>query len=284
MNKRTVKSQATDAVELAVYEAGDPRGASIVFIHGFSQSHLSWAKQFADAGLQRQFHLVAFDLRGHGDSGKPLTAQAYRDSRLWADDLKSVIDAVCARPPCLVGWSYAGRVINDYLALFGDSALSAINFVDATSTADPAVFGAAAGLMRPMTSEDADVAAQAVMPFLHACFAQQPSDAELQEMARFNNQTPAQVRRFMSGRPTDYDAVLAKVKVPVLVTHGELDAVMTVAMGEHTARQIPHARLSLYAGTGHSPFYEQPVRFNAELTALMGDAWPRGNAQSRIGV
>lgn len=265
---RVVRSRATDNVDLAVYEAGNREGGSIVFIHGFSQSHLSWEKQFADPALLRQFHLVAFDLRGHGNSGKPLVPEAYRDSRRWADDVKSVIDAVCAKPPCLVGWSYAGRVVNDYLGVYGDAALSSINFVDATSTADPSTLGRSAALMRPMASDDANTAARAVEPFLHACFERQPTDAEFREMVRFNNQTPPQVRRFLAGRPADYDSALRKVKVPVLVTHGELDQISAVAMSQHTIRQIPQALLSLYPGTGHSPFFEQPARFNTELIAL----------------
>src|SRR5690606_33616981 len=91
----------------------------IVFIHGYSQSHECWDRQFADAALLRDFHLIAFDLRGHGKSGKPLQADAYRDPQRWADDVRTVIEASCARPPCLVGWSYAGRVINDYVGATG---------------------------------------------------------------------------------------------------------------------------------------------------------------------
>ena len=36
-----------------------------------------------------------------------------------------------------------------------------------------------------------------------------------------------------------------------------------------SAAQIPGARLSLYDGVGHSPFFEDPTRFNRELAALV---------------
>jgi len=265
---RTIASQASDGVPLAVYEAGNRQGRPIIFIHGYSQSHASWGRQFADARLRRDFHLVAFDLRGHGKSGKPMTAEAYRDPRRWADDVRSVIEATCARPPCLVGWSYAGRVVNDYLGAYGDAGLAAINYVDATSTGNPAMLGRSAARMRPLASEDPKTAADAVEPFLRACFERQPSEAELREMIRFNNETPAAVRRYMGGRPADYDAVLRKVRVPVLVTHGRLDQISAVSMSEYTASLIPQALLSIYEGVGHSPFYEDPARFNAELAAL----------------
>ncbi|WP_157666711.1 alpha/beta fold hydrolase [Bordetella genomosp. 13] len=265
---RTVTSQAEDGVPLAVYETGNRQGRPIVFIHGYTQSHESWSKQFADAGLRRDFHLIAFDLRGHGKSGKPMTAEAYRDPRRWAGDVRAVIEATCRQRPCLVGWSYAGRVMNDYLGAYGDAGLAAINYVDATSTANPAMLGRSAALMRPLASEDPKAAAEAVEPFLRACFEKQPPEAELREMIRFNKETPPAVRRFMGGRPADYDDVLRKVRVPVLITHGRLDQISAVAMSEYTASLIPHARLSIYEGVGHSPFYEDPARFNAELATL----------------
>lgn len=265
---RTVKSRAVDGVDLAVFEAGNRRGQPIVFIHGYTQSHESWGRQFSDPALLRDFHLVAFDLRGHGKSGKPMVEQAYRDPRRWADDVRSVIEATCARPPCLVGWSYAGRVVNDYLGVYGDAAISAINYVAATSTGNPAMLGRSAALMRPLAADDPATAAGAVEPFLRACFEQQPSEAELREMVRFNNETPAAVRRFLGGRPAQYDEALRKVRVPVLVTHGRLDQISAVSMSKYTASLIPQALLSIYEGVGHSPFYEDPARFNAELAAL----------------
>ena len=42
-----------DGVPLAVYEAGDPAGPEILFIHGFSQSALSWLRQMTSATLAR---------------------------------------------------------------------------------------------------------------------------------------------------------------------------------------------------------------------------------------
>jgi pimeloyl-ACP methyl ester carboxylesterase len=40
------------------------------------------------------------------------------------------------------------------------------------------------------------------------------------------------------------------------------------AIAEHHARLIPHAKTSWYEGIGHTPFREEPDRFNAELRAF----------------
>ena len=92
----------------------NPNGPSIVFIHGFSQSNLSWMRQ-TNSDLTKDFHIVTYDLRGHGNSDKPLEAARYRDGKVWADEVQAVIDAAGLKRPVLVGWSYAGRVMSDYV-------------------------------------------------------------------------------------------------------------------------------------------------------------------------
>ena len=65
-------------MHLLVAEVGDPAKPGILFIHGFAQSYLSFGRQF-DSDLAKTYHLVAFDLRGHGGSSKPDRADAYKD-------------------------------------------------------------------------------------------------------------------------------------------------------------------------------------------------------------
>ena len=55
---------------------------------------------------------------------------------------------------------------------------------------------------------------------------------------------------------------------PVLIAHGLDDEVVLPAMSKHHAELIPHAKTSYYEGIGHSPFLEDPERFNAELLAF----------------
>lgn len=269
LERRTITSSASDGVRLAVFEAGNRAGPPIVFVHGFSQSHESWERQLQDPALLREFHLVAYDLRGHGASDKPLVPEAYKDGRKWADDLRSVIDATCKGRPCVVPWSYGGRVVNDYLTVYGDQGLSAINYVAATSTGDRSALGRSFALLLDMLSDDPAKAQRGTEAFLRACFEKQPAPAAMAEMVRFNNETPVAVRKLLGGRPADYDAALQKVKVPVLVTHGRHDQISAVAMSQYTVSKIPQARLSLYEDAGHSTFYEDAGRFNSELAEFM---------------
>ena len=86
-------------------EWGQADGPPILFIHGWSQNHLCWAKQYESA-LADEFRLVAYDLRGHGMSEAPLEPEHYTDGELWADDVAAIIDQLGLDRPVLVGWSY----------------------------------------------------------------------------------------------------------------------------------------------------------------------------------
>ncbi|MBB5916318.1 pimeloyl-ACP methyl ester carboxylesterase [Nocardia transvalensis] len=99
--RRTVHS---GDVRLAVYEYGDPRAETLVLVHGITDTHRVWdqvARMLADS-----FHVVTYDVRGHGRSTEPARARDYRLDRL-TDDLYAVLDAVSPRRPAHVaghGW------------------------------------------------------------------------------------------------------------------------------------------------------------------------------------
>ena len=107
-------------------EAGNPNGQPILFIHGFSQCGLCWGRQF-NSDLANDHRLVAMDMRGHGLSDKP--RDAYRDSRLWADDVNAVVQSLRLDQPILTGWSYGPLLILDYIRHYGESAIGGIHFV-----------------------------------------------------------------------------------------------------------------------------------------------------------
>jgi pimeloyl-ACP methyl ester carboxylesterase len=88
-------------------------------------------------------------------------------------------------------------------------------------------------------------------------------------MLAFNMMVPPKVRVGLSGRPLDATAVMSKLTIPVLVTHGAEDKNAKLDTAKYTASVIPGAKLSVYDGIGHSPFYEDAARFNSELAAFV---------------
>ena len=268
---KPINVETPDGLTISAQEWGNPAGPEILFIHGFSQSSMSWMRQ-VDSDLAKEFRIVTYDLRGHGNSDKPVEPERYRDSKAWGDEVQAVIDAAGLKRPVLVGWSYAGRVISDYVTTHGADKIAGINFVDASIKFDPALVGENLKNLPLMTSDDLATNIAATRTFVHGCFSKQPSADDFETMLAFNMMVPAKVRAGLSGRPLDATEVMSKLKIPVLVTHGAEDRNAKVGVAKYTASVIPGAKLSIYEGIGHSPFYEDATRFNTELAAFVRSA------------
>jgi pimeloyl-ACP methyl ester carboxylesterase len=257
-----------DGLNLAVQEWGNPRGAEILFIHGFNQSHLSWQRQVEDPALAADFRMITFDLRGHGSSDKPLDKARYAHDR-WGDDVAAIMRACGLRRPVIAGWSLGGNVICDYVRSFGTQNLAGINFVSAATKSEHQFFGPGRINYPKMFSEDLATNIAATRAFLRACFERQPTEDEFETMLAFNMVVPPPVRAGVLGRPPNAGDALPEIRCPVLVTHGDADRILLVGLGKFTAAAVKGAKLSLYAGVGHAPFWEDTPRFNRELAEFV---------------
>ena len=271
--RRLHRISGGDGLPLLVAEAGRPDGPPIVLLHGFSQCHLCWYRQF-EGRLAGRFRLIAPDLRGHGGSAKPERPDAYSDGRLWADDLAAVIDTLGLRRPVVAAWSYGGAVVGDYLRHHGAAGLAGVNFVGAVvklgATALPLLGPDLRDSTPGLLSSDPGRNVVAARRFVRGTSAG-PMSGEDHDLAMASTMmvTPA-VRRFVLGRTEDYDDVLAGVSLPVLVTIGASDSMVSPRMGEHIAAVTPGARLSRYPAVGHAPFLEARERFDRELADFAG--------------
>jgi pimeloyl-ACP methyl ester carboxylesterase len=160
----------------------------------------------------------------------------------------------------------------DYLATHGASRLAGINFVDAAIKVNPALIGDNLKNLPLMMSEDLATNIAATRAFVHGCFSRQPGADDFETMLAFNMMVPPKVRAGLGGRPLDATDLMSRLKLPVLVTHGAEDRNAKVGVARYTASTIPGARLSIYEGIGHAPFYEDAARFNTELAGFVRDA------------
>lgn len=254
-------------VHLHVVEAGNPGGRPILFIHGLSQSWLSWNRQF-DSELARDYRLVAMDMRGHGLSEKP--RDVYADSRLWADDIRAVIDNLKLDHPVLCGWSYGSLAILDYLRHHGEDRIAGINLVGAITKlgSDAALSVITAEFLNcvpGLFSTDAEESVRSLESVLRLCFVQEPPAADLYRMLGYSVSVPPHVRQALFSRAFDNDDLLPRIRKPVLITHGANEAVVKLeAVDQHKAG-LTHAQVHIVPNTGHAPFYEDAPAFNRRL-------------------
>lgn len=257
-------------VGLEVFDIGPEDAPPILLIHGWSQHHLSWERQYP---LSDGFRLIMPDLRGHGASEKPDRADAYDTSLPWATDMSTIIEALSLDRPVMLGWSMGGAVAGDYIKHFGDNKISGFCLVGSFATtgshmaaqarearaADEAVVAAG------MTSSDQAANLNATLGFVRACFHKQPDETDLARMVGFNMLCPPLARKSSRQRDEDYRPYLGKLRVPALVLSGAHDRPAPPMIAKEAAAAIPSAKALVYEDCGHSPFWEEPDRFNTDL-------------------
>jgi non-heme chloroperoxidase len=259
-------------LRLHVREWGRADGPPILFLHGWSQSHLSWHMQY-ESELADEFRLVAFDLRGHGMSDAPLGPQHYTHPGLWAYDLAAIVEELELARPVLVGWSYGAFVICDYLRAYGQDRIGAIEFVGGAVKLGDAAFGPLIGPgfldhFANATSDDLPTSILGMRGLITAFSATGLPSAEAETLLAASMTVPARIRANLAARERDCDEVLRSLKLPLLVTQGRSDTIVLPAMAEHILAVCPTAEASWYEGIAHVPHLEAPERFNRELAEL----------------
>jgi non-heme chloroperoxidase len=259
-------------LQLHVREWGKAEGPPILFIHGWSQNHLCWDKQYESA-LRDEFRLVAYDLRGHGMSEAPLGPENYTDGKLWADDLAAIIGQLHLERPVLVGWSYGAFVICDYVRAYGHDRIAAVNLVEGAVKLGESAFGTLIGPgfldhFADATADDLPTNIRGMRAFLKDCAAKPLPADDFETALCWNMVVAPRIRASLAARQIDGDDVLRTLMVPLLVTQGRADTVVLPAMAEHILAICPAAEASWYEGVGHLPHLQEPERFNRELAAL----------------
>jgi pimeloyl-ACP methyl ester carboxylesterase len=269
-------------VQLHVVETGNSGGRPILFIHGNSQSSLAWRRQL-DSELARDHRLVAMDLRGHGLSDKP--RDAYGDSRLWADDVRAVIEVLDLDRPVLSGWSYGSLVILDYIRHYGEERIGGLHIVDGitklgSDAAMSVITQEFLSLVPGLFSTDVEESVGGLESFLRTFFVQQPSVSDQYLMLGYIVSVPPHVRQSLLSRAIDNDDLLPGIHKPVLITHGAKDAIVKLdAVDQHKAG-LAHAQIHVMPDSGHAPFWEDAAAFNRRLRTFveMCAVTPAGHA------
>lgn len=257
-----------DGLTLAATRHGPATGPEVLLVHGLGQSRLSWSRQTGGT-LAETCRIVSYDLRGHGDSSKPDDIAAYADPALWAADLHAVIEAAGFSRPIVVGWSLGGLVAGHYLKRHGPDRVAGLNLVGAVTRLAPELLGQAAlAHVEALSSADFAVRTGAIASFLAACFAVPPPEADFRRMLVFNGMVPRAVQQAVPTLDDDgLDDVWANVP-RLLVTWGDEERHTRFEMSQRVLDLNPAARMSVFEGAAHAPFYERPERFNRELAAF----------------
>lgn len=274
-----------DAIPLAVSSVGPEDAPEILFLHGIGHARDSYALQM-ESSLAERYRMVSFDLRGHGQSGKPWRDEDYADPAIWAEDVRAVMAATGLRRPIVVAWSYGGFVAADILRVLGQDSISGIVLVNTTGGMSPIhmdegpmpadLTQAYAQLAIPTVSNHAG-AISALSKYLVA------GEAGLkwaQSTERLGLLLPPYVRSALRAHRTENSDLPAQVTIPILLVHGSEDFNVTDDVVREFRATLQNSTASRFDGAGHSPFAEDSARFNRELAAFTTENWRQSDAPS----
>lgn len=258
-------------VPLNVVTAGSPDSPAILFIHGIGQSHYSFVHQL-NSDLADDYFLVAFDLRGHGASGKPWLAEDYGPAKVWAEDVAAVLAATGAERPVVVAWSYGTLVVMDYIREYGADTLTGVNLTGALGALVPYRMSADdpntkefLRLRELRSSPDLADNIRANESMVQWLTAMPVSKQDRELFQAFGLMFPAYARSAMMQRQLNNQDLLDQLSLPVLFSLGDKDNPLQLEDGAALDANHDNISLSVFQDAGHSVFFEQPKRFNSEL-------------------
>ncbi len=118
---KALVATAPDGTRIAYDTEGT--GPALMLVHGGGQTRQSWKPGYVDR-LSKRFTVISVDLRGIGDSDKPMTEKAYALDAMLAD-LLAVADAAGAARFHVWGFGH-GATISRYLAARSDRVMAAV--------------------------------------------------------------------------------------------------------------------------------------------------------------
>jgi pimeloyl-ACP methyl ester carboxylesterase len=227
--------------------------------------------------LARHFRVVVYDGRGNGKSDRPTSAEAYAEWE-YAEDALAVLDATGTEQAVVVGFSWGGQW-SLILAENHPERVRAVCFLGA----GPGLSGEPFAYDAYPFDEELDTEEGwakenrhywlrdwpgYVEFFFSQCFTEPHSTKQIEDAVGWGLETtPATMLLIEEApvlEPAEAHELCARLACPVLVVHGEEDAIVPYAEGVALA-DATRGRLVTFQGSGHCLQARDPVRFNLLL-------------------
>jgi pimeloyl-ACP methyl ester carboxylesterase len=295
---RTRTVAADDGVPLSVEQINPATGGkpdlTVVFVHGFALSRLSWHFQRRDLAKLTgpKVSLVLYDQRGHGRSGEPSEESCTIDQ--LGRDLDVILRSVVPDGPLvLVGHSMGGMTImalaEQQPELFADRVRGVA--LIGTSAGEVGRRGLPRPLLskyNPLTRTVGDIAAwqPGIADWVRSAGGGVTRQA-VRWLAFGDRSVPSSLVDFMVGMLAVTPVAVLAHFVPTLGTHnrfaalvglrhaqvlvlsGDHDQLTPFSHAERIAEELPDAKLVRASGAGHMVMLEQPDLVTDELTELL---------------
>ena len=267
-----------NGLQLHQLDWGNPDATPLVFVHGYTSTAEAFngpARRYRD-----RFHIVATDVRGHGDSAWSPTGAYQRADQV--SDLEGIVDALGFDRFALIGTSMGGNIAMAYAAAhverltrlvindIGPDVESGSARITANVAARPSEFA---------TFDDAVAFARESAPKVM----EQLTDEEQRELvaSRVRRNTderwtwkldPEYVTQRLVAGPTQRPGweALAQITCPTLVVWAMESDVLSKGQAHKMIEVLPRAELVAVPNMVHAPTLREPAAV-AALDRFLGD-------------
>jgi pimeloyl-ACP methyl ester carboxylesterase len=272
------------------HRAGE--GPLLVLLHGIASTADTWAP--VAAGLAAGHTVLAPDLLGHGASAKP---RGDYSLGAYASGVRDLVAALGHDSATVVGHSLGGGIAMQFAYQFPERV-------------DRLVLISSGGLGRevhPILRASTLPGSELVLALLGGGWVRAAGGAVAGALSRLGLKAGEDLAGVTAGiaslgdagargafvhtaraaidpggqRVSATDRLYLAAALPTLIVWGECDPIIPVAHGRAAHAAIPGSRLEVFAGAGHFPHREDPVRFVSLLEGFVRSTAPAAIAESR---
>jgi pimeloyl-ACP methyl ester carboxylesterase len=268
------------------------RGPLLVLLHGIAGTSATW--ETVIPRLSERHTVIAPDLLGHGESGKP---EGDYSLGAYANAIRDLLEALGHEGGTIVGHSLGGGVALQFAYQFPERC-------ERLALVSSGGLGREVhALLRAAVLPGAEV----VLPWL--CVAGQRgvgrvvhalgsvglrASADLEETWRsFVSLAEPEARRAFlhtvrgiidlgGQRVTASDRLYLAAGLPMLIVWGERDPLIPVRHGRQAHARLPGSRLEIFPGSGHFPHLDDPERFARVLVDFVTTTQPMPSDPKRL--
>lgn len=250
-----------NGIHLSVKEDGN--GQDMILIHGKGYSKENMDRLFYH--YRSAFHVISYDVRGHGESDKPSSFTLEDDVR----DLVSLIEVMRLVKPVVIGFSMGSyialKTAEEYPDLFSKVILIGTKCGGTASSTQ---------ILQEKAASEGMSKEQITQQIMHKVFA---PETTMDDIASFDKeiQSPVKLTKVQQDAITkslqnfDLLSQADNVKIPVLVLTGEYDGINPPAQGKKVAEALPDAQFKVIPGAGHIAFFENPDQVFKEIDTFL---------------
>lgn len=252
-----------NGVKLAYYVYGEGE-LTVVFVIAWIWTAEHWIPQVNY--FSRNFKMVTVDMRGAGESDKPLDNYT---ADLYADDLNSIIEELQEKNIVLVGECIGASIAIKYVAKYPGkvSKLVLVSGSPKFTATDDFPHGMTQNEANKFLARFEESYSMSLRAFMELMFPESGTEYLKEWGFKLSQKTIKEItlNSFMNLSGADLRPLLRKIDIPTLILHGENDGAVRFENAKYMHENIPRSKIHIFKNKGHFPSITAADEFNKVL-------------------